>query len=149
MDASGQPTAAWRRRQRRLRSMLRHERQTVAMELAAALHHSRSGRLGTRDGPRAQKAASAGPAEYFDLTSDDGWFAGGGSGRRHWWSRGRSRGTGGTRGRPSSSCSTPWCRSWAGTTRSTRPRWSSIGGSKSGATGLAGICRGRRPSTGW
>ena len=32
--------AAWRRRQRRLRSMLRHERQTVAMALAESLHHS-------------------------------------------------------------------------------------------------------------
>ena len=32
--------AAWRRRQRRLRSMLRHERQTVAMALAECLHHS-------------------------------------------------------------------------------------------------------------
>ena len=30
-----------RRREGRLRSMLRHERQTVAMELAAALHHMR------------------------------------------------------------------------------------------------------------
>ena len=43
-ETSGQPPAArgaaWRRRQRRLRSMLRHERQTVRMELAAALHHS-------------------------------------------------------------------------------------------------------------
>ena len=29
-----------RRRQRRLRDMVRHERQTVAMQFAAALHHS-------------------------------------------------------------------------------------------------------------
>ena len=63
--------AAWRRRQRRLRSMLRHERQTVAMELAAALHHSRGG-LGMNVGLRAQKTASAGPAEFFDLFSHDG-----------------------------------------------------------------------------
>ena len=52
-ETSGQPPAAcgaaWRRRQRRLRSMLRHERQTVAMELGAALH-SRGGGLGTHDG---------------------------------------------------------------------------------------------------
>ena len=34
---------AKRRRERRLRAMLRHERQTVAMELAAAHHHSRDG----------------------------------------------------------------------------------------------------------
>ena len=53
--------AAWRRRQRRLRSMLRHERQTVAMELAAALHHS-WGWLGMNVGLRAQKTARAGSA---------------------------------------------------------------------------------------
>ena len=58
--------AAWRRRQRRLRSMLRHERQTVRME-----------RLETHEGLRAQKTASAGPAEYFELSSDDGRPAGG------------------------------------------------------------------------
>ena len=69
--------AAWRRRQRRLRSMLRHERQTVRMELAAALHHSWGGGLGTHEGLRAQKTASAGPAEYFELSSDDGRPAGG------------------------------------------------------------------------
>ena len=77
MDASGQPTAAWRRRQRRLRSMLRHERQTVAMELTAALHHSRGGGPETHEGLQAQQTASAGPAEYFDLNSDDGRPAGG------------------------------------------------------------------------
>ena len=48
-----------RRRQRRLRSWLRHERQTVAMELAAALHHSRDVGPGTHAGLRAQKAASS------------------------------------------------------------------------------------------
>ena len=32
--------AARRRRERRLRAMLRHEQQTVRMALAAALHHS-------------------------------------------------------------------------------------------------------------
>ena len=36
-----------------LRSMLRHKRQTVAMELAAALHHSRDVGPGTNDGLRA------------------------------------------------------------------------------------------------
>ena len=74
--------AAWRRRQRRLRSMPRHERQTVRMELAAALHHSWGGGLGTHEGLRAPKTASAGPAEYFELSSDDGrpagWGAAGG-----------------------------------------------------------------------
>ena len=53
-------SSAWRRRQRRLRSMLRHERQTVPMELAAALHHSRDVGLGTNDGLRAQTTASSG-----------------------------------------------------------------------------------------
>ena len=57
--------------------MLRHERMTVRMELAAALHHSWGGGLVTHDGPRAQKTASAGLAEYFELSSDDGRPAGG------------------------------------------------------------------------
>ena len=53
--ASGQPSAACdssarQRRERRLRSMLRHERQTVTTALAEASHHS---------GLRAQKTASA------------------------------------------------------------------------------------------
>ena len=43
-ESSGRPMAArgaaWRRRQRRLRSMLRHERQTVAMAFAECQHHS-------------------------------------------------------------------------------------------------------------
>ena len=57
VDGAG---AARRRRERLLRSMLRHERQTVAMELAAALHHS----LGVRPdvsykAPRGQKTASS------------------------------------------------------------------------------------------
>ena len=52
--------AAKRRRERRLRAMLRHERQTVAMELAAALHHSRDVGPGKDDGLRAQKTASSG-----------------------------------------------------------------------------------------
>ena len=58
--------SARRRRERWLRSFLRHERMTVRMELAAALHHSWSGGLGTREGLRAQKTAS-----------DDGRPAGG------------------------------------------------------------------------
>ena len=53
-------TAAARRRQRRLRSWLKHERQTVAMELAAALHHSRDGERVTNYGLRAPKTASSG-----------------------------------------------------------------------------------------
>ena len=54
-----------------------NERQTVRMELAAALPHSWGGGLGTHEGLRAQKTASAGPAEYFELSSDDGRPAGG------------------------------------------------------------------------
>ena len=82
MDLNGRPMvdrggAARRRRERRLRSMLRHERQTVAMELAADLHHSRGGGPATHEGLRAQQTASEGPAEYFDLNSDDGRPAGG------------------------------------------------------------------------
>ena len=53
-------SSAWRRRQRRLRSMLWHERQTVAMELAAALHHSRDVGPGKNDGLREQKTTSSG-----------------------------------------------------------------------------------------
>ena len=40
MDAERASGAATRRRERRLRSMLRHERMAVAMALAEALHHS-------------------------------------------------------------------------------------------------------------
>ena len=49
----------------------------MRMELAAALHHSWGGGLGTHESLRAQKTASAGPAEYFELSSDDGRPAGG------------------------------------------------------------------------
>ena len=40
MEVDGAKSAAWRRRQRRLRSWLKHELQTVAMALAECLHHS-------------------------------------------------------------------------------------------------------------
>ena len=53
------PSSAMPRRQRRLRAVLRHERQTVAMELAAALHHSRDGGRVTNYGLRAPKTASS------------------------------------------------------------------------------------------
>ena len=49
--------AARRRRERRLRSWLRHERMTVRMELAAALHHSAG--PGTNDALRSQKTVSS------------------------------------------------------------------------------------------
>ena len=55
-------SSARRRRERRLRSWLRHERMTVAMELAAATHHS-SPKGGwpdtTHDALRGQKTASS------------------------------------------------------------------------------------------
>ena len=60
VDCAG-TSAAKRRRERRLRSMLRHERQTVAMELAAALHHSCGVRPDvSREVLREQKIASSG-----------------------------------------------------------------------------------------
>ena len=52
--------AATRRRERRLRQFLRHERVTVAMALAENLHHSRQKVEGVAYvGPRAQKTARA------------------------------------------------------------------------------------------
>ena len=59
--ADGAGTSAMRRRQRRLRSWLRHERQTVAMELAAAVHHSRDARSEVaHEALRGQKTANSG-----------------------------------------------------------------------------------------
>ena len=57
--------------------MLRHERQTVAMELAAALHHSRGGGPGTHDGLRAQTTASSGtrPAPLSEVVEPQGLSA--------------------------------------------------------------------------
>ena len=51
-------SSAWRRRQRRLRSVLRHVRQIVAVELAA-LHHSRDVGPAQHVGLRAQKTANS------------------------------------------------------------------------------------------
>ena len=59
-DAGGQfrsTGAARRRRERRLRSMLRYERMTVRMELAAALHHSAGS--GKNDAVRSQKTVGS------------------------------------------------------------------------------------------
>ena len=52
MDPGGQPSrsAAQRRRERRLRSMLRHERMSVAMALADKLHHPSRGQRMARAG---------------------------------------------------------------------------------------------------
>ena len=62
-ESSWQPmSAAQRRRQRRLRSMLRHEQQTVRMALAAALHHSAGPKekveMQQNGAPRGQKTAA-------------------------------------------------------------------------------------------
>ena len=67
-------SAARRRRECRLRSWLRHERMTVRMELAAALHHSSFRRAGpeTYDAPRSQMTAnSREDSVYFDLYDED------------------------------------------------------------------------------
>ena len=52
--ALGSSGSAKRRRERRLRAMLRHERQTVAMALAEKLHHSSRGQMLARAGGRAR-----------------------------------------------------------------------------------------------
>ena len=74
--AEGDVGSARRRRERRLRSFLRHERMTVRMELAAALHHSSFRGAGPEmyDAPRRQRTANSrvGPAEYHELSSDGG-----------------------------------------------------------------------------
>ena len=72
--------AAMRRRQRRLRSCWRHEQQSIAAVLATVTHHSHS-KVGTANAAlRGQKTGTStrvGPAEYFELSSDDGRPTGG------------------------------------------------------------------------
>ena len=66
--------SARRRRERRLRSWLRHERMTVRMELTAALHHSAFKGAGpeTHDAPRSQKTVnSKREAELFSLFEEE------------------------------------------------------------------------------
>ena len=62
----GSTGSARRRRERRLRSMLRHERMSVAMALAAATHHSaqRGEWRDLRVAPRGQRTASAEATNY-------------------------------------------------------------------------------------
>ena len=72
-ESSWQPmSAAQRRRQRRLRSMLRHEQQTVRMALAAALHHSAGPREKVEKqqngAPRGQKTAARAREEVEHAT---------------------------------------------------------------------------------
>ena len=69
--ANGAGTSASRRRQRRLRSWLRHERQTVAMELAAVLHHSRDARSTVvRSALRGQKDGNLRDTEPLEEVSE-------------------------------------------------------------------------------
>ena len=66
--------SAMRRRQRRLRSWLRHERMTVRMELAAALHHCayKGAGLETNDALRSQTTVnSRKDAVFFELYDED------------------------------------------------------------------------------
>ena len=62
-ESSGQPLAergaAWRRRQRRLRWLLRHEQQTVAAVLATVSHHSYPKVDTAHDGLQAQRTVTS------------------------------------------------------------------------------------------
>ena len=67
VDGAG---GAKRRRERRLRVMLRHERQTVVLELVVALHHSRDERSNvTNKASRGQKTASSRPGILSELAT--------------------------------------------------------------------------------
>ena len=74
MDVERASGAAWRRRQRRLRSWWRHEQRSVAA-LATVTHHSHS-KVGTANaalrGQETGTSTRVGPAEYNELSSDDG-----------------------------------------------------------------------------
>ena len=64
--------SARRRKECGLRSFLRHERMTVRMEVAAAMHHSRDVGPGKNDGLRAQKTVnSREDAVFFELFDED------------------------------------------------------------------------------
>ena len=85
----GEHGAAWRRRQRRLRSWWRREQQSVAMALSAAAHHSydkvtagekydglraqKTDRAGEAAhlAPRRQRSKAAGEAAIFELFDED------------------------------------------------------------------------------
>ena len=68
-------SAAQRRKQRRLRSWWRHEQQSIAAVLATVTHHSFD-QVGTANAAlRGQKTGTStrpGPAEFFELYSEDG-----------------------------------------------------------------------------
>ena len=76
VDAAGGTSSARRRRERRLRSMLRHERMAVAMALAEALHHSsglkvmeRAQHAALRGQETGTRAGLAGPAPVTDYVA--------------------------------------------------------------------------------
>ena len=73
--------AAWRRKQRRLRSWRRHEQQSIAAVLATVSHHSYPKVDTTNAALRGQMIGTStrapAAAEYFELSSDDGRPAGG------------------------------------------------------------------------
>ena len=135
----GEHGAAWRRRQRRLRSWWRHEQQSVAMALSAAAHHSydKVAAGAKYDGLRAQKTVSHGPGRLrTELHGDRGPEQPGkcssscltktprGCGPGFSQSLGRRNGSSGT---PRSTLSTssavrPWCRF---STLLCRRRWNS------------------------
>ena len=89
MMLQGDHGSAWRRRQRRLRSLWRHEQQSVAMALSAAAHHSfdkvaagetyvgqRAQKTDTageaaNKAPRRQRSNAAGDAVFFELFDED------------------------------------------------------------------------------
>ena len=72
--------AAWRRRQRRMRSWWRHEQQSIAAVLATVSHRSYP-KVDTANavlrGQTIGTSTRAGDAEYYELSSDDGRPAGG------------------------------------------------------------------------
>ena len=73
-------SAAQRRKQRRLRSWWRHEQQSIAAVLATVSHHSYSKVDTANAALRGQKIGTStevGPAEFFELFSDDGRPTGG------------------------------------------------------------------------
>ena len=92
-ESSGRPPmgrVARRRRERRLRSMLRHEQQSIRMALATVMHHSY--KVHTENGtPRGQTTATrAREGTEFYAMSEDSDVVGGGSRRLLWMCGGRS-----------------------------------------------------------
>ena len=104
--------SARRRRERRLRCMFRHERQTVAMALAEQLY--RSANRVERDAASRQQMTRAREGEVREEhhALRDRRDLSRGCGRLPFRSRDRRRGSSGTRGVATSWFSTPSCRRW-------------------------------------